>query len=99
MMIRRTTKTRHKRELDASIATVADPMPSHAVCDLVEYLEEGLAVTGCDHSFRCSETFLLASNFTPQPILQWLARYGARCDCEVLEEFEQRRQSPSFDAG
>lgn len=64
-MMRKTPTARHKPELDARIATVADPMPSHAVRDLVEYLEEGLAVTGCDHSFRCSETFLVASHFAP----------------------------------
>ena len=90
-MTRKPSETRAQHiESEARAATVGGPLAGHAVWELFEYLEEGLAVTGCDHSLRCSETFLAAHDLAVQPILLWLARHGARCDCEVLEEFERR---------
>ena len=100
MMISRPTETRARNlESELRSATSGDPMAGKVACDFFEYLEEGLAVTGCDHSFRCSEAFLAANDLVARPILLWLARHGARCDCEVLEEFEHQWLSESLDAG
>ncbi len=89
----------HRLKIDPRAVTSGAPMDGHVACELFEYLEEGLAVTGCDHSFRCSEAYLSANDLAPLPVLQWLARHGARCDCEVLEEFEQYWPSLSLAAG
>ena len=76
-------------DFEAGQATSGTPLPQDLVLELFDNVEEGLAITGCDHSFRCSEAFLVANGVALRSALAWLRRNGASCDCESLEEFEQ----------
>jgi hypothetical protein len=89
MNIRKPVSSSHTPlDFEASQAARYAPLSRDILVELFEYVEEGLAVTGCDHSFRCSETFLVANGAPVRLTLAWLRRHGARCDCEALEEFE-----------
>lgn len=79
-------------DFEAGQAASATPLPQDLVLELFDYVEEGLAITGCDHSFRCSEAFLVTNGVALPPALAWLSRNGASCDCEAFEEFEQHPQ-------
>ena len=83
---------RYPSDFEAGQAASGTPVPQDVVLELFDYVEEGLAITGCDHSFRCSEAFLVANGMALRPALAWLRRNGASCDCEALEEFEQHLQ-------
>ena len=97
MTSKSTPTSRHTTQLKTQSSRAAEPLSRDAVIELFDYVEEGLAVTGCDHSFRCTEAFLVANDVIMEPVLTWLRRYGATCDCEVLEEVEQRWLSSSQD--
>lgn len=89
--------SRPTAQLKTPSSTTAEPLSRDAVIELFDYVEEGLAITGCDHSFRCTEAFLMVNDITMEPALNWLRRHGAGCDCEVLEEVAQRWLSSAQD--
>ena len=91
MIPSKTTLVRRcKCDIDAGAVASGAPMSRDAVLELFDYIEEGLAITGCDHSFRCREAFLVANGIALRPALTWLRRHGASCDCAALDEVEQR---------
>ena len=93
MMNSKTTQTcRITAQLGTPPDITTEPLSRDAIIELFEYVEEGLAITGCDHSFRCTEAFLVTNDIVMGPALHWLRHMGADCDCEVLEEIEQRWQ-------
>lgn len=94
-----TPASRHTTQIKSPSSIAAEPLSRDDVLELFDYVEEGLAITGCDHSFRCTEAFLVVNDITMGPALNWLRRFGATCDCEVLEEVEQRWLGSAQDVG
>lgn len=93
-----TTHTCRSTAQDKTVSNItAEPLSRDAVIELFEYVEEGLAITGCDHSLRCTEAFLMINDIAMGSALEWLRRFGVGCDCEVLEKIEQRQLNSSQD--
>ena len=100
MIAEKTTPSSHPvPDLDTHAAAGSAPLSADVLRELFDYVEEGLAITGCDHSFRCSEAFLVANGIALRPTLTWLRRYGARCDCETLDEVQPRWLPSSRELG
>ena len=63
-----------------------DPPISYDVLrDLFERLDR-TSTTGyqCDRTFALTERFLRQRGLTTEPMIKWLGKNGAGCDCEVM---------------
>jgi hypothetical protein len=56
---------------------------------MFDMLDEKLGQQPCDHSRRLTEAWLTDQRVDPAPVLEWLAKHGGNCDCEVLANVEQ----------
>ncbi|GHH76117.1 hypothetical protein GCM10018781_46580 [Kitasatospora indigofera] len=52
--------------------------------DLLDHVEERLAVTGCDHTLRHSRTWADSHSVAWSALEAGLQAGGGSCDCEVL---------------
>ena len=64
------------------------PIGKRDMVDLFDYIEDGLMIVECDHSFRYTEAFLASRSIGAKAALEWIRRQGARCDCEILDGIE-----------
>ena len=39
---------------------------------------------------RLTQQFLASRSILPESVIPWLGRYGGYCDCEVLDNVEER---------
>jgi hypothetical protein len=50
---------------------------------LLDFVNEGLATNGCDHTLRAARTFLQERGLPQEAVIQWLNHHGGYCDCEI----------------
>ena len=67
--------------------------------ELFDFVDEGLAESDSEHTFRHTLRFLESHNISPEPVLQWLQHAGGYCDCEVIMNAEDVFDfaNPTFD--
>ena len=67
------------------------PMPRIKFQNLFNYLDEKLSEAECDNTFRITEDFLNNHNIKDlNKIENWLKENGGYCDCEVLNNIEEK---------
>ena len=67
------------------------PMSRDNFKQLFEYLDIELSEKNCDDTNDLTKSFLLKKiNVNPEKIIEWLANYGGNCDCEILNNVEER---------
>lgn len=59
--------------------------------NLFNYLDTELTDKNCDNTNSITRTFLLQSNIqNADEVLEWLAKHGGYCDCEILANVEEQ---------
>lgn len=56
--------------------------------ELFDCVDERLAESSCDHTFRHTLSFLETHHINPEPVMAWLQQAGGYCDCEVIMNAE-----------
>lgn len=62
------------------------PAQQHTISELLDYVEDELYDSVCNHSLQYSMRFMMENNLNFPSITSWLNRNGGYCDCKVLEQ-------------
>ena len=71
-------------ELKAFIESL--PAGQATISELLDYIEDELYATTCDHSLRHAMRFMMNSRLNFGKITEWLNENGGYCDCKVIEK-------------
>ncbi len=59
------------------------PISESDARQLLNFVNEGFSINGCDNTLRAARTFLEQRSLPQEAVIQWLYRHGGYCDCEV----------------
>jgi len=62
------------------------PLGQETISELLNYLEDELYDSECNHSLQYSMRFMMENNLNFPKITSWLNDNGGYCDCKVLAE-------------
>ncbi|HKX84155.1 MAG TPA: DUF2695 domain-containing protein [Pyrinomonadaceae bacterium] len=62
------------------------PAGQETISGLLDYLEDELYETECDHSLRYAMKFMMDNRLNFPKITSWLNENGGYCDCKVMEQ-------------
>lgn len=62
------------------------PERQETVSELLDYLEDELFETECDHSLRHAMKFMMERGLNFPKFTSWLNNNGGYCDCKVMEQ-------------
>ena len=62
------------------------PARQHTVSELLDYLEDELYESECNHSLQYSMRFMMENHLNFPKITSWLNENGGYCDCKVMEQ-------------
>lgn len=62
------------------------PEGPETVSELLDYLEDELYETECNHSLQHSMKFMMERRFDFPKFTSWLNNNGGYCDCKVMEQ-------------
>lgn len=62
------------------------PAGQETISGLLDYVEDELYETACDHSLRHAMRFMMERNLNFGKITSWLNDNGGYCDCKVMAE-------------
>ena len=83
-------------ELEAFIDSL--PAQQHTISELLDFIEDELYGTECNHSLQHSMRFMMDNNLNFPKITSWLNENGGYCDCKVMEQiapiWRARRRTP-----
>jgi hypothetical protein len=71
-------------ELQAFLDTL--PAQQHTISELLDYLEDELSESECNHSLQYSMRFIMETKLNFPKITTWLTENGGYCDCKVMEQ-------------
>jgi hypothetical protein len=71
-------------ELQAFIDTL--PAQQDTISDLLDFIEDELYDTECNHSLQLAMRFMMENNLNFPKITSWLNENGGYCDCKVMEQ-------------
>lgn len=71
-------------ELRAFLDTL--PAGQLTISDLLDYVEDELWESECNHSLRHSMKFMMENGLNFAKLTHWLNENGGYCDCKVLEQ-------------
>ncbi|MGQ0542708.1 MAG: DUF2695 domain-containing protein [Blastocatellia bacterium] len=71
-------------ELEAFLDSL--PAGQETVSELLDYLEDELFDSECNHSLQYSMRFMMEKRLDFPKITSWLNDNGGYCDCKVLEQ-------------
>lgn len=71
-------------ELDAFLDSL--PAGQNTISALLDYVEDELYDSECDHSLRYSMKFMMDNRLNFPRITSWLNENGGYCDCKVMAE-------------
>ena len=65
-----------------------DSLPARqaTISDLIDYVEDELYESECNHSLQYSMRFMMEKRLDFGKITSWLNNNGGYCDCKVLEQ-------------
>jgi hypothetical protein len=72
------------QELQAFIDTL--PAEQHTVSELLDFVEDELYGTECNHSLQYSMRYMMENRLDFGKITSWLTGNGGYCDCKVMEQ-------------
>jgi hypothetical protein len=62
------------------------PAQHDTISDLLDYLEDELYDSECNHSLQYSMRFIMETKLNFPKITTWLTENGGYCDCKVMEQ-------------
>lgn len=62
------------------------PARQDTISDLLNYLEDELYDSECNHSLQYSMRFMMEQHLNFPRITSWLNENGGYCDCKVMEQ-------------
>jgi len=62
------------------------PERQETVSELLDFLEDELFETECDHSLRHAMKFMMERGLNFPKFTSWLNNNGGYCDCKVMEQ-------------
>ena len=62
------------------------PAGQASVSELLDYVEDELYESTCDHSLRISMRFMMERGLNFPKLTNWLNENGGYCDCKVMEQ-------------
>jgi len=62
------------------------PAAQHTISELIDFVEDELYDTECNHSLQYSMKFMMDNHLNFPKITSWLNDNGGYCDCKVLAE-------------
>ena len=62
------------------------PLGQETISELLNYLEDELYESECNHSLQYSMRFMMESKLDFPKITSWLSNNGGYCDCKVMEQ-------------
>lgn len=62
------------------------PAGVDTMCALLDFVEDELYETECNHSLRYSMQFIMENGLDFPKVTAWLNNNGGYCDCKVLSE-------------
>lgn len=70
------------------LAAFIDSLPAgqETIGELLDYIEDELYETECDHSLRHAMRFMMEKHLYFGKITSWLNDNGGYCDCKVMEQ-------------
>ncbi|MGB7067874.1 MAG: DUF2695 domain-containing protein [Pyrinomonadaceae bacterium] len=70
------------------LAAFIDSLPAsdETITALINYLEDELYDSECDHSLQYSMRFMMENSLNFPKITSWLNENGGYCDCKVMKE-------------
>jgi hypothetical protein len=71
-------------ELQAFLDTL--PAQQHTISELLDFLEDELSESECNHSLQYSMRFIMETKLNFPKITTWLTENGGYCDCKVMEQ-------------
>jgi hypothetical protein len=71
-------------ELEAFLDTL--PAGPETVSELLDYLEDDLYDSECNHSLQKSMKFMMERKLDFPKLTSWLNNNGGYCDCKVMEQ-------------
>ena len=79
-------KEKAEKEFESSL-----PMDRENFIKLFDYLDLELGDKGCDDTNKLTQTFLSQIGVENlNAVLEWLAKHGGYCDCEILANVEEQ---------
>jgi len=65
-----------------------DSLPARqaTISDLIDYVEDELYESECNHSLQYSMRFMMEKRLDFGKLTSWLNNNGGYCDCKVLEQ-------------
>ena len=73
---------------DEQLEAFLDAMPAgqESMSELLDYVEDELYGTECDHTLRYSMRFMMERGLNFPKITNWLNENGGYCDCDVMKQ-------------
>ena len=71
-------------ELQAFIDSL--PAAEHTISEMIDYIEDELYDTQCDHSLRLAMRYMMEHKLDFPKLTSWLNANGGYCDCKVMEQ-------------
>ena len=71
-------------ELEAFLGTL--PAQQHTISDLLDFVEDELYESECNHSLQYSMRFMMDNRLDFPKLTSWLNENGGYCDCKVMEQ-------------
>lgn len=71
-------------ELEAFLDSL--PAGRDTISGLLDYIEDELYDSECDHSLRYAMKFMMDNRLNFPKITSWLTENGGYCDCKVMEQ-------------
>lgn len=62
------------------------PAGQETVSELLDYLEDELYDSACNHSLQYSMRFMMENGLNFAKLTSWLNDNGGYCDCKVMEQ-------------
>jgi hypothetical protein len=62
------------------------PAGQETISGLLDYVEDELYETECNHSLQISMRFMMENRLDFPKITGWLTENGGYCDCKVMEQ-------------
>jgi hypothetical protein len=70
------------------LETFLDSLPAgqETISDLLDYLEDELYGSECNHSLQFSMRYMMENGLDFPKLTSWLNNNGGYCDCKVMEQ-------------
>lgn len=66
------------------------PLDKKILLKLFDYLDHELGKRDCDNDYKITDSFLKKKGIKNDKIFEWFKKNGGYCDCEILNNIEEK---------